>query len=143
MKLSQMIGYAKYFGSNKTLSFKVSDEKLLKKYTKIWERVSNSINTKFNSEPVYGDHDKYINTNIKSYGDKIIQIFKEKIPHESASYKCLSLIVLHSVIRANKKHYPQTHLEECKYEMKNKIILIMDLIMINLMINLLKDKNVI
>ena len=30
-----MIGYAKYFGSNKTMSFKVIDKKQLKKYTKI------------------------------------------------------------------------------------------------------------
>ena len=26
--------------------------------------------------------------------------------------------MLDSVIRANKKYYPQTHLEECKYEIK-------------------------
>ena len=31
----QMIGYAKYFDSNKTLSFKVIDKGLLKRYTKI------------------------------------------------------------------------------------------------------------
>ena len=31
IKLPQMIGFAKYFDSNKTMSFKVSDEKLLKK----------------------------------------------------------------------------------------------------------------
>ena len=30
----------------------------------------------------------------------------------------MSLIMLDSVIRANKKHYPQTLLEKCKYEMK-------------------------
>ena len=36
MRLPQMIGYAKYFDSNKTMSFKVIDKKLLKKYTKIW-----------------------------------------------------------------------------------------------------------
>ena len=35
IKLSKMIGYAKYFDSNKTMSFKVTDIKLLKKYTKI------------------------------------------------------------------------------------------------------------
>ena len=40
IKLPQMIGYVKHFDSNKTMSFKLSDEKLLKKYTKIWERVS-------------------------------------------------------------------------------------------------------
>ena len=41
IKLPQMIGYFKGFDSNKTMSFKVSDNKLLKKYTKIYERVSN------------------------------------------------------------------------------------------------------
>ena len=40
IKLPQMIGCVKHFDSSKTLSFKVSDNKLLKKYTKIWERVS-------------------------------------------------------------------------------------------------------
>ena len=37
---------------------------------------------------------------------------------ENASYKCLSLIILYSVIRVNKKYYPQTLLEGCKYEIK-------------------------
>ena len=37
---------------------------------------------------------------------------------ENASYKCLSLIMLDSVIRVNKKYYPQHFLEECKYEIK-------------------------
>ena len=35
-----MIGYVKHFDSNKTMSFKVINKKLLKKYTKIWEGVS-------------------------------------------------------------------------------------------------------
>ena len=35
-KLFQMIGYVKHFDSNKTMSFKVNDNRLLKKYTKIW-----------------------------------------------------------------------------------------------------------
>ena len=39
-----MIGYVKHFDSNKTMSFKISDAKLLKKYTKILERVSNLMN---------------------------------------------------------------------------------------------------
>ena len=35
IKLPQMIGYVKHFDSTKTISFKVSDNKLLKKYTKM------------------------------------------------------------------------------------------------------------
>ena len=46
----------------------------------------------------------------------------KKVPKENASYKCLSLIKLDSVIRINKKYYPQTLLEECKYVIrKNKM----------------------
>ena len=51
IKLPQMVGYVKYFYSNKALSFKVIDNKLLKKYTIIWERVSSFMNIKFDSEP--------------------------------------------------------------------------------------------
>ena len=101
------------------MSFKASDNKLLKKYTKIWERVSSLKDIKFDSEPVYGDNDKYIKTNIKSYEDEINTNFqRKKIPKENASYKCLSLIMLDSGIRVNKKFYPQALLEEYKYEIK-------------------------
>ena len=37
------------------------------------------------------------------------------MPKEKAPCKCLSIIMLDSVIKANKKYYPQTLLEECKY----------------------------
>ena len=33
-----MIYYAKHFESNKTMNFKISDKKLLKKYTQIWKK---------------------------------------------------------------------------------------------------------
>ena len=71
VKLPQMIGYVKHFDSNNTMSFEVSDKKLLKKYTKIWGKISNLMNVKFDSELVYGDNDKYIKTKIKLYGDKV------------------------------------------------------------------------
>ena len=46
-----------------------------------------------------------------------LQIFKaKKIPKEKGPCKCLSIIMLDSVIKAKKKYYPQTLLEECKYE---------------------------
>ena len=40
----------------------------------------------------------------------------KKMPKEKAPCKCLSIIMLDSVIRAKKKYYPETLLEECKYE---------------------------
>ena len=83
-----MIGHAKYFDGNKTMSFKVNDKKLLKKYTKIYERVSCLMNVKLDSEPVYGDNDKYIKTKIKLCEDKVnINFHGNKIPKENVSYK--------------------------------------------------------
>ena len=112
-----MIGYVKNFDKNKTLSFKVSDNKLLKKYNKIWGKISNLLDIKFDSELVYGDNDNYIKTKIKMYEDRVNTSFQgKKVPKENDSYKCLSLIMFDSVIRANKKDYPQTLLEACKYE---------------------------
>ena len=114
-----MIGYVKRFDSNKKMSFIARDCRLLNKCTKIWERFSSLMNIELNSKPVYGDNDKYIKTKIKSYGDGINTNFKgEKIPIQNASYKCLSLILLDSVIRVNKRYYPQTLLKECKYFLK-------------------------
>ena len=84
-----MIGCVKHFDSSKTVSFKVIYNKLLKKYTKIWERVSSLLNIEFDSEHFYGDNDKDIKTKIKSYGHKINTNFQgKKIPKEDASYRC-------------------------------------------------------
>ena len=116
-----MIGYAKCFDKNQSdvMSFKVINKEVLKRYTKIWEKISSLIGKEFDSEPVSGDNNKYINTKIKSYGDKINANFQGKeIPKENASYKSLSLTMIDSVIRVNKRYYSQALLGECKYEIK-------------------------
>ena len=70
----------------------------------------------FESKPVYGDDDKYIKTKVKICAGSVITNFHDKkMPKEKVPCKCLSIIMLDSVIKANKKYYPQTFLEECKY----------------------------
>ena len=97
------------------MSFQVSDNKLLKKYNKLWQKISHLRNIEFDSDPVYGDGDKYIKTKIKMYEDRVNTNFQDKkVLKENASYKHLSLIMLDSVIRVGKKYYPETLLEECK-----------------------------
>ena len=101
------------------MSFKISNKQLLKKYNQIWKRVKKLLKIEFDSEPVYGDNDKYIKTKIKIYAGSMITNFQsKKMPKEKAPCKCLSIIMLDSVIKAKKKYYPQTVLEECKYEQK-------------------------
>ena len=47
INLPQIIGYVKHFNSNKTMSFKVIDKGLIKRYVKIWERINNLIDKTF------------------------------------------------------------------------------------------------
>ena len=67
--------------------------------------------------PVSGD--KYIKLKIRLYGDDRNTNFHKK---ENVSYKYLSVLMLESVVKARKKHYPQTLLEACKHEIKKKKI---------------------
>ena len=60
------------------MSFKVDDNRLLKKYTEIWQKFSILMIIEFDSEPVYDDNDKYIKAKIKSYGDKVNKNFQVK-----------------------------------------------------------------
>ena len=116
IRLPQMTGYARKFDENATMSFIVKNNQLFKKYVKIWEIIEGLVKINFESRPVYGDDDKYIKTKIKTYAGSVITNFhNKKMPKEKAPCICLSIIMIDSVIKANKKYYPQTLLEECKY----------------------------
>ena len=83
----------------------------------------------FESKPVYGDDDKYIKTNTKIYADGT-NFHNKEMPKEKAPSKCLSIIMLDSVIKVNKKYYPQMLLEECKHvqeKIKNENYIVEDL----------------
>ena len=116
VRLPQMTGYAGKLDENVIMSFRKNNKQLLKTYKKIWVKVKKLLKVGFESKPVYGDDDKYIKTKTKIYADSMITNFhNKKMPKEKAPCKCLSIIMLDSVIKANKKYYPQTLLEECKY----------------------------
>ena len=99
IKLPQMTCYVRKFEGNATISFKISNKKLLRKYNQIWKKVKSLLNIKLDSEPVYGDNDKYIKTKTKTYGGSVITNFHGKnMPKEKALCKSLSIIMLDSVI---------------------------------------------
>ena len=90
------------------------------------EKIEKLMKIDFNIKTTNGDDDdKYIKTRIKTYKDSITTNFynkngSKKIPEEKVPHKCLSIIILDSVIYAYEKYHPQAFLEECKY-MKLKI----------------------
>ena len=70
----------------------------------------------FNNKTTYGDDNKYIKTRTKTYKDSIVINFynkngSKKIPEEKVPNKCLSIIVLDSVIYAYEKYHPQIFLK--------------------------------
>ena len=74
-----------------------------------------------NSKSVYGNDEKYIKTQIKTYGDSVITNFHiKKIPTQKAPCKCLSIIMLDSVIKTKKNYYLQTLLVELTRTNKNR-----------------------
>ena len=73
-----MIDCVKCFESNNTMSFEITDNKLLKKDNEIWKKANKLLNIKSDSEPVYGDNDKYIKTKIKIYDGNVNTNFQGK-----------------------------------------------------------------
>ena len=119
-----MIGYLNIFeDGNRKMSFITDNNEFLERYTAIWEKIGDLINKKFDSDPVYNN--KYINTKIRSYNNDIKTNFHDidnknnKLPEKSKPYRRMSLISLDSIIKINKKYYPQTLLQECVYKIIN------------------------
>ena len=71
------------------MSFKISNKQLSKNYNQIWKKVKNLLKIKFDSEPVYGENDKYIKTKIKIYDGNVNTNFQYKgMPIEKPPCKC-------------------------------------------------------
>ena len=71
-----MTVYVRTNQSNTTISFKISNKQLLKKYNQIWKRVEKLMKIAFYSKPVYGnDDDKNIKTKIIIYGGSMFTNF--------------------------------------------------------------------
>ena len=67
--------------------------------------------------PVYDE--KYIKAKVREFNGVIKTNFLgDEIPKESMHYTCIACITIDSVMRMEKKNYPQVYLEECKYRMK-------------------------
>ena len=110
--LLQMNGYIKYFeNGSKNLSFFIKDDDVFYKYNEIWDKIKEKLNIKFHSEPIYDK--KYIKAKVREYDRVIKTNFLGNI-----RYTCIACLVIDSVVRMNKKNYPQIYLEECKYKIK-------------------------
>ena len=104
-----MIQYVKRFAETKCMSFLIKDNDFLKRYYKIWNKVSNSIKKGFDSKLVHNE--KYLTTKTNFYEGKISTNFYDSLH--------LFIINMH-LFEMGERYYPQLLSEECKYIAKEK-----------------------
>ena len=115
----QMSGYIKYFDNGgKNMSFVTDDKEVYGKYDEIWNVVKSLLKLKFAASPIRDD--KYILAKLKIFKKKNITTFNDNniVPIEKNHYICIPAIDVDSVLKIDKKAYPQAYLEECKYKLK-------------------------
>ena len=118
--LPQMSGYIKYFDDGgKNMSFVTDDKEVYKKYNEIWEVVRKLLKLEFFVSPVRDD--KYIIAKLKMFKNINMTTFTNNtIPEENTHYTCISAIDIDSVLKIDKKSFPQAYLEQCKYKLKKR-----------------------
>ena len=123
--LPQMNGYIKYFDDGgKNMSFVTDYDKVYEKYDEIWNVVKGLLKLKFAASPIRND--KYILAKLKIFKKKNLTTFNNNIvPIEKNHYICIPAIDIDSVLKIDKKAYPQIYLEECKLK-KRKIVSFID-----------------
>ena len=118
--LPQMNGYIKYFDDGgKNMSFVTDDEEIYEKYNEIWEVVRKLLKEDFTVGPFRDD--KYLAAKLKIF-DRINRttFTNNAIPIERNYYICIPAIDIDSVLKIDKRVYPQAYLEQCKYKLKKR-----------------------
>ena len=83
------------------------------------KKIKKLLDTKFHSKPAYDE--KYIKAKVKTFNAMVNTVFwNDKIPKENVHYTWIAAISIDSVMKIDKKNYPQAYLKECKYEIKWK-----------------------
>ena len=120
--LPQMNGYIKYFDDGgKNMSFVADDEKVYEKYNEIWEVIRNLLKIDFTVNTVRDDI--YLVAELKIFNKINKTTFTNNaIPMEKNNYICILAIDIDSVLKIDKRLYPQAYLEQCKYKLKKRKI---------------------
>ena len=99
----------------KNMSPLIKNNEVWEKYEEIWDTIKNKLNIKFHSQPIY--ENKYLKVKVREFDGNIKTNFLgNNVPKENTYYTCIACITLDSVLKMNKKNYPQVYLEECKYK---------------------------
>ena len=99
------------------MSFVTDDENIYEKYHEIWEVIRKLLKIDFTVNPIR-DY-KYLVAKLKIF-DRINRTTfnNNSIPMEKNHYICIPVIDIDSVLKIDKRVYPQAYLEQCKYKLK-------------------------
>ena len=121
--LPQVNGYIKNFEDGvRNMSFVTDDEEIYEKYNEIWEVVRKLLKIKFTVGPVRDDKNLIAKLKIFS-GINRTTFTNNTIPIERNSYTCIPAIDIDSVLKIDKRAYPQAYLEQCKYKLKKRRVI--------------------
>ena len=115
-----MSGFIKYFEDGaKDMSFTTEDEDIYVKYSEIWDKTKKLLKLKFSTNPIRDK--KYIVTKLKIFDNVNKTTFTDdKIPKERNHYTCVAAMDIDSVLKIDKKVYPQVYFEQYKYKLKKR-----------------------
>ena len=106
------------------MSFVTDDEKIYEKYNEIWEVIRNLLKIDFTVTPIRDDI--YLVAKLKIFDRINRTIFNNNnyIPMEKNHYIyiCIPVIDIDSVLKIDKRAYPQAYLEQCKCKLKKRKI---------------------
>ena len=92
------------------MSFFIKGDEVKEKYKQIWDVIKNKLKIKFHSLPVYDK--KYFKTKVREYEGMIKTNFLGNgMPKENIHYTCIACITINSVMKMDKKYFPQVYLQ--------------------------------
>ena len=121
--LPQTDRYIKYFDDGgKNMSFVTDDKKIYKKYNEIWEVIRNLLKIDFTVNPVRDDIFLVAKLKIFNKINRTTFNNNDYIPIERNHYICIPVIDIDSVLKIDKRAYPQAYLEQREYKLKKRKI---------------------
>ena len=104
------------------MSFVTNDEEIYKKYNKIREVIRNLLKIDLTVSPVRDDI--YLIAKLKIFNKINRTTFTNNtISIEKKHYICIPAIDIDSILKIDKRVYPQAYLEQCNYKLKKREIM--------------------
>ena len=108
--LPQTNRYIKYFeNGGKYKPLLIKNDEVWQKYEDIREVIKNKLGIEFHSQPIY--ENKYLKAKARELnGDIKTTFLGNGLTKENMYYACIACITVDSVLKMNKKNYPQVYL---------------------------------